>query len=57
MKKLSILIALFPLNALAHPGHVELTTATTLGLLIVSGIGALALHQAVNYARARIKDK
>lgn len=55
MKKLSILAALFPLNALAHPGHVELTTATTLGLLLVSGVSALALHQALSFARARRK--
>ncbi len=55
MKKLSILIALFPLNALAHPGHVELTTVSTLGFLLLSGVSALALHKALSFARVKRK--
>jgi hypothetical protein len=55
VKKLSILLVLFPLNALAHPGHVEITVMSTLSFLLLSGIATLALHSAVNVAREKLK--
>jgi hypothetical protein len=55
MKKLILLIALLPLNAMAHPGHVELTMSSAVGFMIMSAVCAYALHRVLSLAKEKLK--
>jgi hypothetical protein len=55
MKKLALLIGLLPLNAMAHPGHVEMTLTTLLGFIFFSVTGAFAMHRVLSFAREKRK--
>jgi hypothetical protein len=55
MKKLILLIALLPLNAMAHPGHVELSMSSAVGFMIISAVCAYALHRVLSLAKEKLK--
>jgi predicted RND superfamily exporter protein len=55
MKKLILLATLLPLNAMAHPGHVELSMSTAVSFIIISTACAYALHRVISFAKENFK--
>lgn len=55
MKKLIILASLLPLNAMAHPGHVEWSLSTAVSFMIISAVCAYVLQRVLSFAREKFK--
>lgn len=55
MRKIIPLATLLPLNAIAHPGHVEITTSSIAGFLCISVVGTFALYGVLSLAKEKLK--